>query len=133
MYVPGRELDVPYSQAFRYLGRFGAVILFCSWIAMLITDFRNGNVGNPTSGMILQAAALAIVFAGYAIGWRHEFSGGLLAIIGTAVFFVVSAISFGIAAGVSFGAAGWFAAPGVLYLLAWYCDQARNRHLGGVT
>ena len=61
-----------------------------------------------------QAIVLAALFASYAIGWRHELVGGILAIVGTVAFFVVGYC--GTLPGLS---AVWFAAPGVLYLLAW--------------
>ena len=73
-----------------------------------------------------QAASLAIVFAGYAIGWRKELAGGIAAIVGTLAFFVVVLTTTREMPGV---AALLFAIPGVLYLLAWHYDERRQLRL----
>jgi hypothetical protein len=63
----------------------------------------------------LQAVGLAIVFAGYLVGWRSELAGGVTTVVGTAVYIAKCVLStrdfpqpFLIL----------FAAPGVCYLLA---------------
>ena len=60
--------------------------------------------------------ALAVVFGGYALGWRHELAGGALAIVGTIAFFVINALTVHVLPG---AAALWFAVPGLLYIQAW--------------
>jgi hypothetical protein len=91
------------------------------WFALVIVEFVRSGAELPTAPAYYQAAALALVFAGYVMGWHKEFAGGALAIIGTAAFFAVNVLTFG--ALPLFGAV-WFALPGVLYLLAWQCDRA---------
>jgi hypothetical protein len=67
-----------------------------------------------------QAASLAIVFAGYAVGWRRELAGGIVVIVGMLAFFgvVLSTTATIPPLGVLL-----FAVPGVLYLLAWHNDE----------
>jgi hypothetical protein len=92
--------------------------LLTTWLGFVI--FEAILSGPPAPVTALQAAAFAVVFAGYALGWRYELAGGLLAILGTAAFFAVCAFTIGVPpqSGVA-----WFAAPGVLYLLAWRSDH----------
>jgi hypothetical protein len=74
----------------------------------------------PSTVSAYQAAALLVVFAGYLLGWRYEFAGGLLAILGTVTFYAVCALTLGTLP--TAGAIG-FAVPGILYLLAWRHDH----------
>ena len=59
--------------------------------AGLVRDRGIGDVatGHAISEVFYQAAALAIVFLGYLVGWRDELLGGLFAILGTAAYFLV--------------------------------------------
>jgi hypothetical protein len=66
--------------------------------------------------LIFQGAALAIVFAGYAVAWRWELAGGLMAIGGTIAFVGCSLATIG---ALPLPQVAWFAAPGVLSVLAW--------------
>lgn len=128
MYASTRLSDIPTAQLFRSAGRASAVILFVSWLGLFVAETMHGKIGAVSIGMLCQAAALAVVFVGYAVGWRHELAGGLLAIVGTAAFFVADGLLVG--ALWSIGAVAWFAAPGVLYLLAWLCDRQHANHVG---
>jgi hypothetical protein len=78
-------------------------------------EAARSDVAGPSAAHYYQAAALALVFAGYALGWRKELAGGVLAIMGTIAFFAVHVLSFGSVP--DLGAAS-FAVPGVLYVLA---------------
>jgi hypothetical protein len=95
--------------------------LFVGWVAFVIAEMARPSVGAeyalPT---ILQGVALAVVFAGYAIGWRAERTGGILVLAGTAVYFAIVLAATQALPGV---ATLWFAAPGVLYLLARHYDH----------
>ena len=73
-----------------------------------------------------QPAALAVVFAGYVIGWWKELAGGALAIVGTFAFFALLAAK---SKTPPEPAAVWFAAPGILYLLAFQYNERRNKRL----
>jgi hypothetical protein len=67
-----------------------------------------------------QVASLALVFAGYAVGWRREYAGGILVIVGMLAFFGVVLSTTGTIPPL---AVLLFAVPGVLYLLAWHNDE----------
>ena len=69
----------------------------------------------------MQGGLLAIVFAGYAIGWRKEILGGWMAILGAATLVAMLAITLDWAPQ-AFQMA-WFAVPGVLYLMARHYDR----------
>ena len=58
---------------------------------------------------------VAIVFAGYLVGWRKEKLGGILTIAGTILFYMVHIVVFGV---LPMPAASLLAAPGAFYLLA---------------
>jgi hypothetical protein len=101
--------------------------LFVAWIGLLSAEMVHTKLDTPATSAFLQAAALALVFVGYAVGWRHEIAGGLMAIVGTVAFFIVGHVT--LATTVGLGAAALFAAPGVFYLLAWAFDKEPNKHL----
>lgn len=127
--TPIREL--PTGQLFRTLGRASAIILFASWAGLVIAEIVQRKFGEPPLDVFFQAAALAVVFAGYAVGWRHELAGGLMAVLGTIAFFIVQVVALTGPTGVS--AAVWFALPGVLYLLAWNYDRLHHKYPGNFT
>ncbi|MCC6492703.1 MAG: hypothetical protein IT424_06760 [Pirellulales bacterium] len=119
MYATTHHPSIPWAYLFRWFARVCGIILFAGWAAFLVAElFRPGfQTPLPTMG---QAAALAVVFGGYALGWKHQLAGGLVVLIGLAVYFVVNLLDTQVFPGAS---AAWFAAPGVLYLLAWYEDK----------
>ena len=72
-----------------------------------------------------KACALAVVFAGYILGWAKEVPGGILAVVGTIVYCLL-----GVATEFLVGpAAALFAVPGFLYLLAHHYDTKRIEQL----
>jgi hypothetical protein len=121
MYASIQKHDVSTSELFRCCGRTGALIIGLSWLALVIFElFRSGP---PVIENYYQGAMLAIVFVGYAVGWRNETLGGALAILGTIGFVVLNAVMFAYLPIV--GALG-FAAPGVFFLIAHFLD---GRHV----
>jgi hypothetical protein len=100
----------------RWCARASAVVVVVIWLALVLAEAVFFRFEAPNE-VIYQAVALATVFAGYAIGWRKELAGGVIAILGTVLFFVVNFVTIESLPPVE---AVWFAAPGVLYLLAWY-------------
>jgi hypothetical protein len=121
--------EIPTAQLLRGVGRASGVVLFVAWLGLFLAEVAQGKFREPSVNELFQAAALAIVFAGYAIGWRHELAGGLMAILGTVGFFVVYTLDLLYVTGI--GAATLFALPGVLYLLAWNLDRQRAKHFRG--
>jgi hypothetical protein len=117
MYTSIQNRQVSDSSLFRYCGRAGGLIVMASWLVVVVVEAV--RQGPPVLGNYYQAIPLAMIFAGYAIGWRKEILGGSLAIIGTLVFIAQYVAMFRV-----FPDAGavWFAAPGVLYLIAHYLD-----------
>lgn len=121
MYIsvhPG-HLDIPHM--FRWLARAAGAIVFASWLLLFIDEmFRFGPPAVRTSG---QAVALAVVFAGYFMTWRHELAGAIATFVGTAAFVAVYLFDF---AELPATAVWWFAVPGVLSLLAWQLNRYRG-------
>jgi hypothetical protein len=92
------------------------VILYVAWLLYVIAELARSDIDTLSIDSSYHAAALAMVFFGYAIGWREEFFGGLFAILGTASYFLAVLLTVGWPPSIQ---GAWFAAPGVFYLLAW--------------
>ena len=117
MYTTIQNRQVSDSSLFRYCGRAGGVIVIASWLVMVVVE--TVRQGPPVLENYYQAIPLAMIFAGYAIGWHKEVLGGLLAVVGTFAFIAQFVAMFGVLPGAG---AGWCAAPGVFYLIAHYLD-----------
>jgi hypothetical protein len=124
MYATTQRHPLTYSDSFRWSARFGGVILFVAWLALVIEELARSDFRTLSIESFCQAAALAIVFLGYAVGWREELLGGMFSLFGTAAYFLIVVLTTNVLPGIE---AAWFAAPGVLYLLAWQCS-GRNVH-----
>src|SRR6478672_1775714 len=112
MYNTIQNRQVSDSSLFRYCGHAGGVIVMASWLVMVVVE--TVRQGPPVLENYYQAIPLAMIFAGYAIGWHKEVLGGLLAVVGTFAFIAQFVAMFGVLPGAG---AGWFAAPGVFYLI----------------
>lgn len=124
MYTFIQNRQVSNSWLFRYCGRIGGLIIVASWLVLVVADaFRKGP---PALENYYQAATLAVVFTGYAVGWRKEILGGALAIAGTFAFFTLYVAMFKV---LPLHGAVWFAAPGVFYLIAHYLDDWHREQL----
>jgi hypothetical protein len=108
------------SYRFRAGARACAAVLIGGWIALVLAEAIRNRFEMPSPLTQYQGLTLAAVFAGYAIGWRNELVGGLIAILGTLAFFAVNRFMAGGFPGMG---AALFAAPGVLYLLAWNSER----------
>lgn len=113
-----------YAAQCRFLARTSAVTLFAIWAAYVVAEMIRSSHAAIAPETYLQAIVLAVVFAGYAIGWRRELVGGLMAIVGTAAFFVVEAVTVSMPQDPNMV---WFAVPGFLYLLARHYGHASDR------
>ncbi|HVT26479.1 MAG TPA: hypothetical protein VHE81_00530 [Lacipirellulaceae bacterium] len=120
--VPSRH--VPYSWLVRYCGRASGLIIVVSWLALVLAETLRS--GMPVLSNYYQAAMLAIVFIGYAVGWRHEVLGGALAIVGTIGFLTLYIAMF---EALPPTGALCFAIPGVLYLIAHLLDKRPSEQL----
>ena len=106
----------PQAEPFRWIARASSIVLFALWLSYFVLDIPRTPLGDHGAGTLAQAGALAIVFAGYIIGWRWELAGGLMALAGTLVFFYAVAAATLVVPGPG---VLLFAVPGALYLLAW--------------
>ncbi len=105
---------VSWSELCRWSARASAIVLMACWVVYAVVELFNPDF-HLTPELKVQGVALAFVFAGYAVGWRHEVVGGLMAVAGTLAFFAINAWAVGQAPQLP---AAWFAAPGVLMLIA---------------
>ena len=126
MFASSRHHDHPLSwtQVCRWGARTIAIVLVVSWTAYFVAEVFRPDFSIPAT-LRMQGAALAVVFAAYAIGWRWELAGGALAVLGTLAFFAVNAFVVGRVPALG---ALWFAAPGLLYLEAWRETRHASRH-----
>jgi hypothetical protein len=113
--------NVSNSLVLRWFGRAAGVALFVA-TAMLVAG-ELATKGMPFPGLYLQAAGLAIIFTGYFAGWWNELVGGVIAIVGTAVYFAMCVLTLH---GPPRPETIFFAAPGVCYLLARYFERIEN-------
>jgi hypothetical protein len=126
MYISARTPQDTYASLFRWCGRSGGAMVVTAWLALVIWELAQPGAEHPSVDAYYQAAALALVFAGYALGWRKEFAGGVLTIVGTIAFFAVQPITIDSMPGLE---AAFFALPGVFYLLAWKYDDPGKNHV----
>jgi hypothetical protein len=115
MYASIPQNPASSSELFRWFARASSIVLFVGWVLLLVQELMRDS--RVTMEEAIQGTVLAVVFVGYAIGWRKELAGALIALFGTVVFFVVCVVGFGKLPGL---AIAWFAFPSVLYILAWY-------------
>jgi hypothetical protein len=103
-----------WSEVVRWTGRTLTVLLFGTWTAFAVGE------GLPKAphlwlGVIGQIVALAIMFAGYALAWRHERAGGLVSLAALGAFYAINLADVGVLPGPTFLL---FAVPSVLFLAA---------------
>jgi hypothetical protein len=120
VYTSAQNYHATYSDLFRRSARFSGAILCVAWLGFAIAELARSDFRTLSIDSSYQAAALAIVFFGYLAGWREELLGGLFSIFGTAAYFLIVVLTSNVSPGIE---AAWFAAPGVLYLLAWQCSR----------
>ncbi|TWU28130.1 hypothetical protein [Bythopirellula polymerisocia] len=111
--------QVSTTQLLRWGAEVSGVILFVGWLGFVCGELVKTNE-MPAKEAFYGAAALVLIFAGYALLWRHALTGSVLVFLGTVGFFAIGWITTGILPGLD---ALWFAIPGVLALLAWNFDR----------
>ena len=117
---------LPKSYPFRWTARASAIILLALWSVYLAAELLRPGMKPGALNIYGQAASLALMFAGYAVGWRRELAGGIAVIIGILAFV---AVVLSTTAEIPQLAVLMFAVPGVLYLLAWHFDERRRLRL----
>ena len=118
MYACLPQKSASSTELFRWFARASSIVLFVGWILLLVQELMHDS--RVTTDEAIQGAILAVVFVGYAIAWRKELAGALIALFGTVMFFIACVASFGNLPGL---AALWFVVPSVLYFLAWYTQR----------
>ncbi len=126
MYASTQDRQVSYSWLFRNCGRLGGLIVMAGWAVLAVYEATRS--GAPAPEAFFQAGALAIVFAGYVIGWSKEMLGGALAVAGTVLFYVSHAVTFGSA---PLPTAALLAVPGIFFMLARYSEEHRSGEVSG--
>jgi 4-amino-4-deoxy-L-arabinose transferase-like glycosyltransferase len=116
MYRSFQLHPVTTADQYRMVARLGGCVAFVAWLVLVVQEAI--MQGPPVA--ITQGAAIAFVFAGYAIGWRNELVGGLLSIIATIAYYVVCAVGINTLPQL---ATILFAVPGLFYLAAWWQDR----------
>jgi hypothetical protein len=106
----------------RWLARASALTLLLIWASLVAAEAITRGLPSHVA-IVSQAVPLAVVFGGYAIGWRHELFGGAFVLLGMAAFFAATRFTSGWWPPAE---AVWFAAPGILYLLTALCDHRRR-------
>jgi hypothetical protein len=119
--IQRRHLDVAHS--FRTLAAASAAVLFVGWTIMLAYEIVKWGSWLPKSHSYDQAIVLAVLFASYAIGWRHELAGAALTLIAMIAFY---AIGYHSTETFPSRAAMLLSTPGVFYLMAWVCNGRRH-------
>lgn len=123
MYASMQSRPVTYTTLFRSCGRLGGIVVMVSWLTLAIAElFRHGM---PAVQAYPQAVTMAVIFAGYIVGWRKELIGGVLATVGTIAFYAVCLGTIDAGAPL---ASILLALPGVFFLLAWAGDHRRLSH-----
>jgi hypothetical protein len=117
--------QVPVQFLLRWAARAAGAVVIVTWVELVLIEWvRHGSPDLRNLAQPLQATVLAVVFAGYLIGWRNELVGGLLSIIGTLAFGILCTMTFG---GLTSIALLWFAVPGLLYLLVWHGERRHGK------
>jgi hypothetical protein len=122
MYTSIPQKPASISDQFRWLALASSIVLFVGWISLLAQELTRDS--RVTTNEAIQGAFLALTFVGYAVAWRKELAGALIALFGTIMFFVVCVVGFGKLPGL---AVAWFTLPSVLYISAWYARSKYGR------
>ena len=129
MYATIHTDHVAASYLCRWAGRITGAVLFTVWLAYFIVETTRPLFTLRMATMTwVQGALLAVVFAGYAAGWRWERLGAIMVLVGAAVFFALHVVTM---QGLPSLSVVWFAVPGVLYLAANYIDHGSVKVAAG--
>jgi hypothetical protein len=103
-----------------WIARLAAIGMFGFFMLFAIAQGIPPLAAQPPR-VQLEFASLAIIFVGYAIGWRRPFLGGVTALFG---YGMLNAVEFATNHRSAGGAFWLFAIPGILYLIAaWRSSQ----------
>jgi hypothetical protein len=123
MYAATHYPSIARSLAFRWGGRICGIALFAVWTAFVAFEATRPTVVTWPVGLYMQGAALAMVFLGYAVGWKQELAGAVLIGVGGLAYFVITVVDTMMLPGL---AIAWFLVPGVLYLFARHYERVEH-------
>jgi hypothetical protein len=99
----------------RWLARITGLILVGLVLLFVVGEGPPNPVWQPFS-VQLEFLAMFLMLAGFLLGWRWEAAGGILAVVGFAIFFATEMVVNGRPPG---RAMPLFAIPGVLFLASY--------------
>ncbi len=105
-----------------WIARIAAISMFGFFMLFALADGIPPLAQQPQR-VQLEFASLAIIFVGYAIGWRRPLTGGVTALLG---YGLLNAVELATNHRLAGGAFWLFAIPGALYLLAGWIDSRRG-------
>lgn len=118
---------VPTYQLLHWTAEVMGGLLFAGWLALVLREMVHNGFEMPAAAAFYQAAALTLVFVGYALMGHRAIEGSSLVFVGIAAFFAVDLVTLGVPPGLQ---TLWFAVPGVLALLASFYrrrEEAENQ------
>ena len=117
MYASTHNRRMEWAQVLHLGAGVAGAVLFASWAGFVVAEAFRPDF-KPALATYLQAAMLAVVFCGYAVGWRRALLGGVMSLVGTALFFVASLNGGTTTQVIAESPAMLFAVPGFMYLLS---------------
>lgn len=132
MYVVTHNRRQEWAEALHIAAGVAGFVLFVSWAGFVVAEAFRADF-QPAAATYLQAAMLAVVFCGYAVGWQHALLGAAMSLVGTALFFVASLHGGTTAQVIAESPALLFAVPGIIYLLSAYYRKAGKNETAGMT
>jgi hypothetical protein len=105
----------------RWIARLAAIGVFGFFMLFALAEGIPPLAQQPPR-VQLEFASLAIIFVGYAIGWRRPLVGGVTALLG---YGLLNAVELATNHRLAGGAFWLFAIPGALYLFAGWIDSRR--------
>jgi hypothetical protein len=132
MYVTTHNRRMEWAEVLHIGAGVAGAVLFACWAGFVVAEAFRPDF-KPAAATYLQAAMLAVVFCGYAVGWRHALLGGVMSLVGTAFFFVASLYGGTTAQVVAESPAMLFAVPGFMYLLSAHYGAAKKSETADMT
>ena len=71
MYVSTHNRRMEWAEVLRVGEAVAGAVLFASWAGFVVAEAFRPDF-KPAAATYLQAAMLAVVFCGYAVGWRRH-------------------------------------------------------------
>ncbi|MBL9162409.1 MAG: hypothetical protein JNL18_06750 [Planctomycetaceae bacterium] len=132
MYVFTRSRRMEWAEVLHTAAAVAGGVLFASWAGFVAADALRPDF-RLAPATYLQGATLLAVFCGYAVGWARPMLGGMISLVGTALFFAASLYDSTAVQAVAESPALLFAVPGVMYLLSAHYGAANKNETTDMT